>query len=400
SQRLQAKMAAVGPPCIRAVLAGAGVAMMGEAPVVNAVLQLTQKQPSEVRLLYLGTATYDIASFRQKQTGAFADRGVVVNTLDVACRTPTPAVVEEAINGADIILVSGGNTLFAVDRWHKAAMVEPLRRAMGRGAVLCGGSAGAGCWFDALHSDSMDPDWYRDIMLAGKGAAAEKAPGLLCPHHDRVQSNGVLRSTDFAEMLRRHPGETGLAIDHFAALVLCNAEYQVLTLPDKPGSLMPDGTNQPGQGVPGVWLKSVAADGVIQEEALPKQGPTVALLHPARAIVEDVRVEKVRAANPSQQDILNAVQDEYFNRYLDQLGIAPTAANKAQMLKFRPMDDCEVHSMWADDTSSGLASALRIAPPLRHRVGYEDEEPLDRAIIAHLYGEADDIPVEPPNVPG
>ncbi|CAE7228730.1 unnamed protein product [Symbiodinium microadriaticum] len=64
------------------------------------------------------------------------------------------------------------------------------------------------------------------------------------------------------------------------------------------------------------------------------------------------------------------------------------------------MDDCEVHSMWADDTSSGLASALRIAPPLRHRVGYEDEEPLDRAIIAHLYGEADDIPVEPPNVPG
>ena len=54
-------------------------------------------------------------------------------------------------------------------------------------------------------------------------------------------------------------------------------------------------------------------------------------------------------------------------------------------------------------------------------VGYEDgdDEPLDRgglsgfrnlvlkpcmllasAIIAHLYGEADDIPVEPPNVPG
>ena len=248
------------------------MAMMGEAPVVNAVLQLTQKQPSEVRLLYLGTATYDIASFRKKQTGAFADRGVVINTLDVACRTPTQAVVEEAINGADIILVSGGNTLFAVDRWHKAAMVEPLRRAMGRGAVLCGGSAGAGCWFDALHSDSMDPDWYRDIMLAGKGAAAEKAPGeassagerreweyirvpglgflpgLLCPHHDRVQSNGVLRSTDFAEMLRRHPGETGLAIDHFAALVMCDAEYQVLMLPDKPGSVMPDGTNQPGQG--------------------------------------------------------------------------------------------------------------------------------------------------------
>ncbi|CAE7642737.1 CYC1 [Symbiodinium sp. CCMP2592] len=139
----------------------------------------------------------------------------------------------------------------------------------------------------------MDADWYRDIILAGRGAAAEKAPGeaswagerreweyiripglrylpgLLCPNHGRVQSN---RSSDLAEMLRRHPGETGLAIDHFAALVLCDATYQVLTLPDKPGSLIPDRTNQPGQGLPGVWLKSVAADGVIQEEALHKQG--------------------------------------------------------------------------------------------------------------------------------
>ena len=58
-------------------------------------------------------------------------------------------------------------------------------------------------------------------------------------------------------------------------------------------------------------------------------------------------------------------QDEYFNRYLHQLGVAPTAANKvrkgfsthhvvsldplvakAQMMKFKPLDDCEVHGVW------------------------------------------------------
>ena len=58
-------------------------------------------------------------------------------------------------------------------------------------------------------------------------------------------------------------------------------------------------------------------------------------------------------------------QDEYFNRYLFQLGVAPTAANKvrkgfsthhvvsldplvakAQMMKFKPLDDCEVHGVW------------------------------------------------------
>ena len=32
-------------------------------------------------------------------------------------------------------------------------------------------------------------------------------PGLACPHHDRTQSNGVLRATDFEQMLRRSPGD-------------------------------------------------------------------------------------------------------------------------------------------------------------------------------------------------
>ena len=35
-------------------------------------------------------------------------------------------------------------------------------------------------------------------------------PGLCCPHHDRVQSNGILRSTDFEELLKRHPTERGI----------------------------------------------------------------------------------------------------------------------------------------------------------------------------------------------
>ena len=45
-------------------------------------------------------------------------------------------------------------------------------------------------------------------------------------------------------------------------------------------------------------------------------------------------------------------QDEYFNRYLHQLGIAPTAANKAHMMKFRPMDDCEVHGVWVQGSEA------------------------------------------------
>jgi peptidase E len=73
--------------------------------------------------------------------------------------------MEEAINTSDVILVSGGNTLFAVDRWKRLQLDRLLHIAMCNGKVLTGGSAGAICVFDGGHSDSADPDTYKDTML-------------------------------------------------------------------------------------------------------------------------------------------------------------------------------------------------------------------------------------------
>ena len=173
----------------------------------------------------------------------------------------------------------------------------------------------------------------RDTMLAGRGAAAAKKPaeatahekraegdgpppweyirvpglgflpGLLCPHHDRTQSNGVLRSEDFANMLARHPGETGIAIDHFAALVIAEGSYRTLALPGKPGSKTASGANEPGKGTPAVWLKRIASGpsgAHVEERALPEAGGLLEeLLVPATAIVEDPRVATARIENPA-----------------------------------------------------------------------------------------------------
>ena len=104
---------------------------------------------------------------------------------------------------------------------------------MERGCILTGGSAGAICWFHSGHSDSADPDTYVTAMLQKYGDENDNAvvscstsydassnstkkkdwnyirvPGLnfipnviCCPHHDKVQSNGLLRSNDFDTML-------------------------------------------------------------------------------------------------------------------------------------------------------------------------------------------------------
>ena len=60
------------------------------------------------------------------------------------------------------ILLSGGNTLFAVDRWAKTGADELLRKAAARGAVVAGGSAGFIALCNGGHSDSMDPKSYKN----------------------------------------------------------------------------------------------------------------------------------------------------------------------------------------------------------------------------------------------
>jgi hypothetical protein len=39
--------------------------------------------------------------------------------------------------------------------------------------------------------------------------------GLVCPHFDQIQSNGILRATDFDEMVLRHPQERGIGIGNW-----------------------------------------------------------------------------------------------------------------------------------------------------------------------------------------
>lgn len=57
----------------------------------------------------------------------------------------------------DILLVSGGNTLYACDRWTFLGLDKLIKQRIDLGdVVLCGGSAGAMAWFQTGHSDSAD----------------------------------------------------------------------------------------------------------------------------------------------------------------------------------------------------------------------------------------------------
>ena len=295
------------PKNLRGLFGGSGVEGMSNPLMNEQILNMlpAEKKASmqDVNVLYLGTATYDIETFRDKQTARFREKGCQITSLDVARTTITADDAEKTIRSADVILVSGGNTLFAVDRWTHLGLVPHLRSAMERGCLLTGGSAGAICWFDSGHSDSADPETYLEPMVSKYGSNGEKEiddddeeeetseydpdnqkkwnylriPGLgfvpgpfvCCPHHDRVQSNGLLRANDFDRMLlaRAKSGRKsvlGIGIDHYAAFLVEGENYKVYALPEKAGSVSKDGTavfdvEEDGtcNGVPGVWIKRV-----------------------------------------------------------------------------------------------------------------------------------------------
>ena len=402
----------VPPPTLRGLFLGS-CSPFTDPSVVSKVLALVPPKPQTkdeqedaasartcIHLLYLGTATYDLPLFRSMQTDAFANPnndGTIscqVHRLDVATEADTTAqVMEERIcTWADIILVSGGNTLYAIDRWHALGIDDMLRRAaLDRGVVICGGSAGAICWFDGGHSDSAVPETFREAMtrqFAGrdtyvpeKGAANSRAngddkdgsvksadskpaeadsgsskieisaapaegekpkewsylrvpalgilPGLVCPHHDKIQSNGVHRSDDFDAMLLRHPTELGIGIDDWAALIVEDDTYRVLSIEGRQGSVLEEWMGDAGggsgrasapklsagdrqvsfckerSGRPGVWIKRVVRDEesgemAVKAELCPEKGNISDLLyHPKNIAQEDEEIlNRCRADNP------------------------------------------------------------------------------------------------------
>ncbi|KAL7467648.1 hypothetical protein ACHAXS_007892 [Conticribra weissflogii] len=325
---------------MKAVIAGAG-ACFADAEIAQAAIDLTELPTYEICVLYIGTASYDINLYKERQTNQFHKMGCHVKSLNIANSSLTFEDMKRLVEGATIILVSGGNTLFAMERWRLLGLDLLIKIAVLRGVVMAGGSAGAICWFDGGHSDSMDPDTYRIPMLAKYGSkngvppnrsrfygapvddhnsVDEREwdyirvsglgifPGLICPHYDRIQSNGVPRLVDFDHMMKRHSSELGIGIDHNAALLISGSDFRVLSIAGQSGSVpasLGDTFFEEGSGIPGVWIKYVDVDGRVTSQVVPSRGKVEELMQRIQDpafITLDARAGIAKKENPGPDD--------------------------------------------------------------------------------------------------
>ncbi|KAH9586268.1 Peptidase S51 [Trypanosoma melophagium] len=299
---------------VKGVFTGSDLDAFADPTLVDRVLELTglfdaarRQLTSPVRVAYIGTAVYDLPAFAAQYGRWFLARGCAVGEVRVA-DPARPRTVDAAelqfLREAHVVLLAGGNVLFARRRWEESGLDACLGALAVRGIVLAGGAIG---WFTAGHSESADPATYAQPMLRAALEGKEERtirreeeegggvgswsyirvqglgllPGLICPEYDGRGSNGVVRSEDFDKMMKRHPTERGIAIDHWAALVLNgDGTYEVFSLPGK--TRVNDNTSTPA-----VYVKDVV-NGQLSTVVVPVNGSVETLLRqPTGPIVRD-----------------------------------------------------------------------------------------------------------------
>lgn len=202
-------------------IGGGEIRTRGTADIDREIIRLSNRKCPTI--LFIPTASADSARYCRhfvEHFGKFLKcKTDVLRLLD---EPPPVRQIERKIFSADVIYVGGGNTLSMMRLWRRLGVDSLLRAAYENGIVLSGISAGAICWFDSGHSDSMsfyNPKDWKYINVKGLGLIR----GIHCPHYSSM-TRGVPRRRDFQEMIRRIGG-FGIALENNCAVEFIDGRF-------------------------------------------------------------------------------------------------------------------------------------------------------------------------------
>ena len=170
---------------------------------------LDQCSKKKIKLGFLATASKDdvkkISLFYKK----FENKNLELSHFNLTQKIDG---FSSWILNKDIIYVGGGNTSFMLDVWRKNSLDKIFKKAYENGIVLAGVSAGAGCWFDWILSDSVGPG-----LKPLKGISL--ISGSCTPH-----SSEEKRINQFELNIKNGELPPGLAIDDGVAVLFIDGK--------------------------------------------------------------------------------------------------------------------------------------------------------------------------------
>jgi dipeptidase E len=202
-------------------IGGGEIRTRGTAPIDREIIRLANKK--NPKLLFIPTASSDSERY-WKHIREYFGKFLKCKTdvLFLIREHPSKQQIRKKILGADIVYVGGGNTLQMMRLWRRLSVDKFLKAAYNNGTVLSGISAGAICWFDSGHSDSMsfyNSRKWKYINVRGLGLIK----GIHCPHYNSM-TRGIPRRRHFRDMIRK-TGGIGIAIENNCAIAFIDNRF-------------------------------------------------------------------------------------------------------------------------------------------------------------------------------
>lgn len=130
---------------------------------------------------------------------------------------------EETLLSMDAIVVGGGNTLNMMAIWKAQGIDTVLRKALEKGIVLAGGSAGSLCWFDNGTTDSRPIELS---VVEGLGFL----PFSHSPHYDGEEYRRPL----YHKNIKNGIFKAGYAMDNNSGIIFKNGEpFKIVSIDEK-----------------------------------------------------------------------------------------------------------------------------------------------------------------------
>lgn len=130
---------------------------------------------------------------------------------------------EKTLLSMDAIVVGGGNTLNMMAIWKAQGIDKVLKKALERGIILAGGSAGSLCWFENGTTDSRPIELS---VVEGLGFL----PFSHCPHYDSEKYRRPL----YHKNIENGIFKPGYAMDNNAGIIFKNGKpYKIVSIDEK-----------------------------------------------------------------------------------------------------------------------------------------------------------------------
>lgn len=202
-------------------IGGGEIAPPSETLLIDAeILHLTENKGAS--LLFIPTASNDSLSYFETVKQHFLSIGFssvdVLNLLDTSL---TRSQIEEIILSHHAIYVGGGNTLKMMTVWQKLGVDMALEKALNKGIVLSGISAGSICWFSQGISDSISTidDSKNLCEVAGLGFI----DAVHCPHYDSEPH----RQAGIKTMMM-NSSKVAICLENCVALEISGDKYRIV----------------------------------------------------------------------------------------------------------------------------------------------------------------------------